>query len=111
MRIATAILTLIFGLGAARADTVSWRQVRPVFAKHCLSCHDAKNAEGKLVIESYDLLMKGGEDGPAVVPGKADQSALVLQIERKSKPFMPPKKAKDRLSAEEIALIRGWVES
>ena len=61
-------------------------------------------------MESYDLLMKGGEDGPALVPGKADESVLVKQIEHKAKPFMPPKKAKDTLNPEEIALIRNWID-
>jgi WD40 repeat protein len=61
-------------------------------------------------MESYELLMKGGEDGAAIVPGKPDDSTLVQQIEHKAKPYMPPKKAKDTLTADEIATIRNWID-
>src|SRR4051812_40874054 len=76
---------------SAHADAnlrVPYKQVRPLFVKHCLSCHDAKQAEGKLVMETYALLMKGGEDGPAIIPGKPDQSPLIQQVEHTEKPFM-----------------------
>jgi hypothetical protein len=107
------LLTLIVAFHGARADEkspVPYKQVQPIFAKHCLSCHDAKEAEGKLVMETYALLMKGGEDGPAIVPGKADESPLIQQVEHKEKPFMPPPKKGDKLSADEIALLRRWID-
>jgi WD40 repeat protein/mono/diheme cytochrome c family protein len=108
---ALLLLSIPLRAGAAEAPaTVTYSQVRAVFVKHCISCHDAKEAEGKLVMESYELLMKGGEDGAAIIPGKADQSSLVQQIEHKTKPFMPPKKAKDTLAPEEIATIRRWID-
>jgi WD40 repeat protein len=97
----------------ARADDKSpipYKQVQPIFAKHCLSCHDAKEAEGKLIMETYASLMKGGEDGPAIIPGKANESPLIQQVEHKEKPFMPPPKKGDRLSPEEIALLRRWID-
>jgi WD40 repeat protein len=113
MRIALLILTILACVVPLRAadveQKVSYAQVQLVLAKHCLACHDSKQAEGKLVMESYELLMKGGEDGEAIVPGKADQSVLVRQIEHKQKPYMPPKKAKDHLSADEIQTIRAWI--
>jgi len=90
---------------------VTYKQVQPIFAKHCLSCHDAKEAEGKLVMETFAGLMKGGEDGAAIVPGKADESPLIQQVEHKEKPFMPPPKKGDRLSAEETALLRRWIDA
>jgi len=89
---------------------VMYAQVRVVMEKHCLSCHDAKQAEGELVMESFESLMKGGDKGPAVLPGRADESLLVLAVEHKKKPFMPPKKARDTLTEQEIALFREWVE-
>jgi WD40 repeat protein/mono/diheme cytochrome c family protein len=103
---------LIFTL-QARADNkppIPYKQVQPIFAKHCLSCHDAKEAEGKLVMETYASLMKGGEDGAAIIPGKADESPLIQQVEHKEKPFMPPPKKGERLSSEEIALLRRWID-
>lgn len=111
MRPCIALLLLLAVTPFCRAEQkITYAQVQAVMAKHCISCHDAKEAEGKLVMESFDLIMKGGEDGAAIVPGKADQSPLVQQIEHKSKPYMPPKKAKDTLRADEISLIRNWVD-
>jgi DNA-binding beta-propeller fold protein YncE/mono/diheme cytochrome c family protein len=107
-------MAMLLALHPALADEkspVTYKQIQPIFAKHCLSCHDAKEAEGKLVMETYASLMKGGEDGPAIIPGKADQSPLIQQVEHKEKPFMPPPKKGDRLSPEEIALLRRWIDS
>ncbi|MDB5319873.1 MAG: repeat-containing protein [Phycisphaerales bacterium] len=105
-------LALLLALHPALADEkspVTYKQVQPIFAKHCLNCHDAKEAEGKLVMETYASLMKGGEDGPAIIPGKANESPLIQQVEHKEKPFMPPPKKGDQLSPEEIALLRRWI--
>jgi sugar lactone lactonase YvrE len=94
---------------AAEAPTYS--QVHAVFAQRCMSCHDAKEAEGELVMETYESLMKGGEKGADIVPGKSEESRLVLEIEHRKKPFMPPPKKAEPLAAEEIAVIRAWIDA
>src|SRR5690349_21066420 len=66
----------------------TYTQVRAIFAQHCLACHDAKEAENGLILETHQSLMKGGDSAPAIVPGKSAESALVKQIEHKEKPFM-----------------------
>ena len=96
---------------AAGPEPVTYSQAQAVIAKHCLSCHDAKEAEGKLVMESFASLMKGGDDGPVVLPGRAEESLLVQLIEKKKKPFMPPRKARDSLTEQEIATIKAWIEA
>src|SRR5258706_1840967 len=108
------VLALMLAYQPAQAEEkapVHYKQVQSIFAKHCLSCHDAKEAEGKLVMETYASLMKDGEDGPAIISGKADESPLIQQVEHKERPFMPPPKKGDRLSTEEIALLRRWIDS
>lgn len=115
MRGAFCILTMTWTVvttsvsAAADPAHVSYSQAHAVFAKHCIACHDAKEAEGEFVLESWDLLMKGGEKGADIVPGKPDESRLIRQIEHKAKPFMPPKKAHDTLGTEEIATVRAWI--
>jgi len=115
MRYAAAIGLIVLLAGAKvraeaqAADKPGYAQVQAVIAKHCLSCHDAKEAEGELVMESFASLMKGGDKGPVILPGRADQSLLVQLIEQKKKPFMPPRKARDTLKESEITLIRAWV--
>jgi len=65
---------------------------RTIFAQHCLSCHDSREQEGSLILETYQTLLKGGDSGAVIVPGKAADSLLVKQIEHAKKPFMPPPK-------------------
>src|SRR5207237_8206430 len=82
-----------------------------IFQQHCLSCHDSKEQEGGLILETHQSLLKGGDDGPVFVPGKSAESLLVQQIEHKKKPFMPPAKKGDKLSPQEIAVIRAWIDA
>ncbi|MBS0209349.1 MAG: pre-peptidase C-terminal domain-containing protein [Planctomycetes bacterium] len=86
------------------------RDVAPVLRKYCVSCHAADDPENGLVLDSFAGLQKGGENGAAVVPGAADKSRLILMIEGKTKPVMPPKD-NEAPTAAEIALLRRWVEA
>ena len=55
--------------------------VAKIFDKHCLDCHASEDPEGKLVLESFDALMKGGESGKVIVPGKSAESLLIKMVE------------------------------
>ncbi len=96
---------------SSRAAGPSWgRDVRPFLARYCLECHNAKDAEGGLVLETYKGLTEGGDHGPVLTPGKADDSRIVRMVEGKTKPVMPPKKARQP-SAAEVALLRAWIDA
>jgi WD40 repeat protein len=89
--------------------------VDAIFTAHCLDCHGSKDPEGDLVLESFDSLMKGGEIGAAIVPGKSSESLLVQMIEGRfekdgKKKIMPPGK-RTKLTAEEIATIKAWIDA
>lgn len=111
----TAHVLLAAWPNAASADDAAkapaYADVHAIFAKHCLSCHDSKEADGELVLETHESLIKGGETGPAVVPEKSGESLLVRLIEHADKPFMPPPKKGDKLSDAEIAVVRGWIDA
>ncbi len=113
----TLVIASLSGALATSADAADaakppmYADVHAIFAKHCLSCHDAKEAEGELVLESHALLLKGGDTGPAVVPGKSGESLLVKLIERTEKPFMPPPKKGEKLSDTEIAVVRARIDA
>src|SRR5947207_6725232 len=108
----TAVLALVApALAADAAPKPTYSQVRAIFAQHCLSCHDSKEQEGSLILETYQSLLKGGDSGAVIVPGKAAESLLVQQIEHIKKPFMPPPKKGDKLSPQEIAVIRAWIDA
>ncbi len=83
-------------------------EVAPILQKNCLACHSSASKMGGLVMESYAALMKGGAHGPVIVPGKADQSRMILMLEGKVQPRMPF--GGDPLPAADIAALKEWVE-
>ncbi len=83
--------------------------VRPFLAKYCLECHNAKAQKGGLNLETYKGILEGSDKGLVLVAGKPDESPLVLSVEGKSKPVMPPKTAKIHPRPEETLLLRTWV--
>jgi WD40 repeat protein len=83
-------------------------QVAPILQKNCLACHSSASKMGGLVMESYDALMKGGTHGAVIVPGKADQSRIILMLEGKVQPRMPF--GADPLPVADIATLKAWVE-
>src|SRR5262245_12690490 len=84
------------------------KQVRPFLAKYCLECHSGDKAKADLDLDTYKGLMEGGRSGPPIVPGKPDESLLVLAVEGKTQPTMPPKKARQPKPAEK-GVLRAWV--
>ena len=67
-------------------------EILPIFRKNCLACHNAKDADADLNLESPAAIAKGGESGPMVIPGNADKSQLMAHIRQTEKPFMPPRR-------------------
>src|SRR2546428_17714 len=100
---------------AEAAVTNDYSAIDAIFTKHCLECHEAKDPEANLVLESFESLMKGSENGPVIVPGKSADSLLVKMIEGRvekegKKKIMPPGK-REKLGPEEIALIKDWINA
>jgi mono/diheme cytochrome c family protein len=90
-------------------DADSFRaQIAPLFEKYCLHCHGGEKPKGGLSLATGKLVLTGGDSGPAVVPGKPDQSLLLKMISG-AKPKMP-QKAKP-LTTEEVASVRQWIAS
>jgi hypothetical protein len=84
-------------------------EVRPLLAKRCFSCHSANAAKlkGGLRLDSRAMVLKGGDTGPAAVPGKAAESLLVDAINYGDVYQMPPKA---KLAAGDIAILTRWVD-
>ena len=83
--------------------------VAPILAKYCNSCHNSGDAEGRLVLESFQGLQAGGKRGAVIIPGKSSESRLVLVLEGKAKPKMPPKNSPPPTEAE-VALLKAWID-
>ncbi|MBS0266891.1 MAG: DUF1549 domain-containing protein, partial [Planctomycetes bacterium] len=84
------------------------KQVRPLLVKRCFECHGGTKAGGGLSLASGPGWQKGGDSGPAIVPGKPDESLLIKAINYDSFE-MPPKDKGGKLPAEEIAILTKWV--
>jgi len=107
--IAVLLTTTICRLGSAE-DTIDYgRDVYPVLEKYCVACHTADEAQGSLVMTSYDLLMRGGESGPAITAGVPTSSRLFLMASGKREPIMPPDDAEGPSDAE-LQMIATWIE-
>ncbi len=85
------------------AGPVSSR-MRPILAR-CVECHAGEEAAGGLDLTSRPGALRGGESGAAIRPGDAAASPFYRKVAAKK---MPPK---EPLSAEQIALVRSWIES
>ncbi len=81
------------------------QNVRPLLAENCYSCHSDKKQKGHLRLDSLEAILKGGESGPAVVPGNPDLSLLVEAVNYAG-PEMPPT---GKLAPEKIAVLTRWV--
>jgi formylglycine-generating enzyme required for sulfatase activity len=116
----TQVLRLWIEQGAVWPDDVKLKTVRKVdFAKDiqpilelsCVACHREGHAKGGLRLETKQLALKGGDNGPAIVPGKALASPLytstVLRPDHEA--LMPPKEKGGPLSNEQTDLLRDWV--
>src|SRR5688500_13227963 len=114
MRIAAVCLSLlVIDARAADREAVEFfeSRVRPVLANHCYKCHSANSdkVKARMRRDSRDAMLKGGESGPALVPGKPDKSLLIKAVNHDpaSDLEMPPK---DKLSKSAIADLTAWVK-
>ena len=93
---------------SAEARAFFEREVRPLLVKRCFECHGGPRAKGGLSLASAAGWRHGGESGPAIVPGKPDESYLIEAINYESWE-MPPAVRGGKLSDEEIAILTKWV--
>ncbi|MBL8176936.1 MAG: PSD1 domain-containing protein [Bryobacterales bacterium] len=82
--------------------------VRPLFARHCYSCHSMKSkvSFAGLRLDSPSAILAGGDLGPVILPGNAAQSKLVKALKGELSQRMPPS---GPLRADEISAIEKWI--
>ncbi|HEX5442400.1 MAG TPA: c-type cytochrome domain-containing protein [Pirellulales bacterium] len=97
-----------------RSTTVSFAdEIAPILRASCLACHNAQEAEGGLVLESPQTILKGGDEGPVVVPGKGAESRLLKLASHQAEPLMPPadnKVGAKPLTSEQLGLVKLWID-
>lgn len=102
---------LVVSLAATAAENADSPQfekdVRPILKAHCWQCHgEEEELKGGMDARLVRLLLKGGESGPAIVPG--DHSGSLL-FQRMASGEMPP--GKKKLPAEELDLLARWIDA
>jgi hypothetical protein len=83
------------------------KDVKPIFRKHCVSCHNPERARGELDLSAYAGIMVGGMSGKVAIAGKPDESPLYLHPAHLADPKMPP--GKPKIPQRELDLIRDWI--
>ena len=84
----------------------------PIFEAKCNNCHNEDKSKGGLRMDTYALLIQGGDGGAGLVPGKPDDSLALQRIllPEDDDEHMPPE-GKEQMTAEETALFRWWIQS
>jgi uncharacterized membrane protein len=87
------------------------KQIHPIFDANCVACHGSGKVQGGLRLDSYELVMKGGQGGAVIVPGKPQESLLFTRVTlpANDKHFMPAE-GHQPLNARELTLLRAWIE-
>jgi hypothetical protein len=96
------------------AQPTYWKDIRPIFRKHCTSCHNARTVRdpdigGGLALDSYEAVRKGTKR-VIVRPGKSSESVLLKRLTTKNENTRMPLSA-EPLPAEQITLIRRWIDA
>ena len=91
-------------------ETVDYqRQVKPILRERCYACHGALKRQGGLRLDTGAFLRRGGDTGPAVEPGNADESLLIDRVsDEDPRHRMPPEGPS--LTPEQIVVLRDWID-
>jgi hypothetical protein len=100
---------LLATTASAEPAAVDFARVQAVLESKCLECHNPDKVKGDLLMHTAEALLKGGDTGPAIVPGKPDASELVkrLILPADHDDLMPPKGGP--LPAADIELVKAWI--
>ncbi len=108
----TLLLPTILPGFLAAAEPIDYvRDIQPILSKHCTSCHGSKKQRSSLRLDSVTAARRGGNSGPALVPGKSGVSRMIIAVNGGNDEVaaMPPKGP--RLNSREIESLRAWIDS
>jgi hypothetical protein len=96
--------------GTERAPSINFeRRVKPILESRCFSCHGPEKQKSNLRLDAREHAIKGGENGPALVPGAASESEMIRRVEAEDRlERMPPTGAP--LEEAQISILRGWID-
>jgi hypothetical protein len=80
-----------------------------VLEQRCLGCHTGKFKKSGLDLSTRELAIRGGDRGPAIVPGKSKESLLIRVASHTAEPHMPLQSPK--LPEAELAILSEWIDT
>jgi WD40 repeat protein len=113
MKLFPLIALLCVSMPALAADLDYYRDVYPFLKANCISCHNKTTTKADLNMETPELMIKGGESGPAIIPGKGAESLIVTASLHTKDMEMPPPNNKSgavNLIPEQIATLKAWID-
>ncbi|MES2920241.1 MAG: c-type cytochrome domain-containing protein [Verrucomicrobiota bacterium] len=86
--------------------------VKPILERRCVQCHKESKAKGKFRMDTYEMLVKGGKEGPGIEPGKSAESNILIRIAlpKDDEEHMPPE-GKPQIEDSEVAIIKWWIDN
>jgi hypothetical protein len=107
--LAALVVTLADPKNVAADDPLWASHIEPLLKEHCAECHNPAKTKSGLDLSSLQTILRGGDRGAAVLPGRPNESNLYKFLTSDSDPHMPPAKHKP-LGEEEIGLIKKWIQ-
>ena len=87
------------------------RDIRPIFETSCLRCHGPERPKSRFRLDNRESALKGGDDGPDVLPGNSDKSPLLQRVASPDEDKqMPPPGKGERLKPAQIERLRAWID-
>jgi mono/diheme cytochrome c family protein len=97
-----------YALEPIKVDYAS--QIKPILVKNCISCHGVEKQKGGLRLDAGASIIRGGNSGPILIPGKSNESKILHAVEGKDPETRMPPMPKALISKEQSALIATWVD-
>jgi mono/diheme cytochrome c family protein len=89
---------------------VSFKEdVKPVLEARCIKCHARGRSKGGFHLDNRELLLKGGDSGAAILPGKSQESYLIELVSGVDPDNVMPKKG-TKLTKEQVGILRAWID-
>ncbi len=108
--VVSTFLALAGAVAAAHVDFK--RDIQPIFAEKCYSCHGTEKQKGGLRLDRRKDALQGGDSGKVILPGKPGDSILIRNVSGVDpNNVMPPKGKAEPVTENQLALLRAWIEA
>ncbi|HEY0551469.1 MAG TPA: c-type cytochrome domain-containing protein, partial [Verrucomicrobiae bacterium] len=101
-------LAMALALSAAPIDFQ--RDIQPIFAERCYSCHGVEKQKNNLRLDRKAKALAGGDSGPSIVAGKSGESRLYKYVAGLDPEIVMPAKG-ERLTSNQVTLIKEWIDA